>query len=232
MSIFQTDSGRPRARLVAEPLLEAGTRHAGMEFLGERRGLLEELLALGRIEPGLQVGLAVEAQDGDEVLLDAGHRRLEAIALQAGRLGLGGGDLALPGAVLGLLARLTRVLITAETGAGLRPPSSSRTMCTSSRPISIGAAPSMRVWRSGEASQRCASSMVSKRCRITQSTCSGGLGGISRCSTKPGKLAMTLLVSPCQRAKSSARSGRTLVWVTMLTVIVLCAPACRTGGPA
>ena len=105
MSIFQTDRPPPPA-LVAEPLLEAGARHAGVELLGERLGLLDELLAHRRIEPGLQVGLVVEAQDGDEVLLDAGHRRLEAIALQAGRLGLGGGDLALPGAVLGLLARL------------------------------------------------------------------------------------------------------------------------------
>ena len=61
--------------------------------------------------------------------------------------------------------------------------------------------------------------MASKRCRMTQSTCSGGLGGISRCSMKPGKVAIEVLVSPCQRAKSSARSGRTLVWVTMLTVI-------------
>ena len=32
---------------------------------------------------------------------------------------------------------------------------------------------------------------------------------------------MTVLVSPCQRAKSSARSGRTRVWVTMLTVMSL-----------
>ena len=58
----------------------------------------------------------------------------------------------------------------------------------------------------------------SKRCRITQSTCSGGLGGISRCSMKPGKVAIDVLVSPCQRANSSARSGRTQVWVTMLTL--------------
>jgi hypothetical protein len=83
----------------------------------------------------------------------------------------------------------------------------------------------MRVCRSVEPNQRCAFSMVSKRCKITQSTWTGGLGGISRCSTKPGKVAMAVLVSPCQRAKSSARSGRTVVWVTMLTVICSC-PAC------
>ena len=109
MSIFHAGRGASGARrLVAEPLLEAGARHPGVELLGERRGLLDQLLALGRIEPGLQVGLAVEAQDGDEILLHARHRRLEAIALQAGRLGLGGGDLALPGAILGFLARLAR----------------------------------------------------------------------------------------------------------------------------
>jgi len=38
-------------------------------------------LALGRIEPRLQIGLAIEAQDRDVVLLHAGYRRLEAIAL-------------------------------------------------------------------------------------------------------------------------------------------------------
>ena len=49
------------------------------------------------------------------------------------------------------LPGFTRVLMTAETGAGFRPPSSSRTIWTSSRPIRNGAAPSMRVWRSLEA---------------------------------------------------------------------------------
>ncbi len=35
---------------------------------------------------------------------------------------------------------------------------------------------------------------------------------------KPGKLEMNVLVSPCQRAKASALSGRTQVCVTMLTL--------------
>ncbi len=61
-------------------------------------------LRSGEIEPGLEIGLGVEAQDGDVVLLHAGHRRLEAVSLQAARLGLRGGDLAFPDAVLGFLA--------------------------------------------------------------------------------------------------------------------------------
>ena len=35
--------------------------------------------------------------------------------------------------------------------------------------------------------------------------------------TKPGKAATTLLVSSCQRAKASAASGRTRVWVMIVT---------------
>ena len=152
-------------------------------------GLLDQLLAHRRVEPGLEVGLAVEAQDGDVVLLHAGHRRLEAVALQARRLGLGGGDLALPGAVLGLLARLHAGADHGRDRRRLAAALRRRERCGRRRGRSASAPrPRCASARSGEASQRCASSMVSKRCRITQSTCSGGLGGISRCSMKPGKL--------------------------------------------
>ena len=44
------------------------------------------------------------------------------------------------------------------------------------------------------------------------------MGGKSRCSRKPGKRLMLLLVSPCHLAKSSLYSGRTRVCVTMLTL--------------
>ena len=71
-----------------------------MEFVGEGRGFVDEGLSERRVEPGLEIGLRVEAQDGDIVLLHAGYRRLEPIALQPGRPRLRGGDLALPGAVL------------------------------------------------------------------------------------------------------------------------------------
>ena len=36
------------------------------------------------------------------------------------------------------------------------------------------------------------------------------------CLMKPVKVAMTLLVSSCQRAKASAASGRTRVWVMIV----------------
>ena len=111
-----------------------------------------------------------------------------------------------------------RVEITAETGAGSTPSPPSCTMWTSSRPTSIGAAPWMRASRSFELSQATAASVLAKRCRITQSTCAGGLGGITVCLMKPGNAATTALVSSCQRAKPSALSGRTRVWVTIVTV--------------
>ncbi len=114
----------------------------------------------------------------------------------------------------------TRVLITALTGEVRAALASSLTMWTSSRPTSIGVAPWMRACRSGEASQALACSRLWNRCTITQSTCSGGRGGISCCSMKPGKAATTALVSVCHRAKASALSGRMVVCVTMLTDVV------------
>ena len=78
----------------------------------------------------------------------------------------------------------------------------------------------MRVSRCSEWSQAAAASALAKRCRITQSTCAGGLGGITVCLMKPGNAATTLLVSSCQRAKASALSGRTRVCVTMVTLPV------------
>ena len=61
-------------------------------------------------------------------------------------------------------------------------------MWTSSRPTSIGCAPSMRASRSlGIAARPSAASVSAKRCRITQSTCAGGLGGMTDCLMKPGK---------------------------------------------
>jgi hypothetical protein len=37
----------------------------------------------------------------------------------------------------------------------------------------------------------------------------------------PGKLEITVLVSPCHRANASALSGRTHVCVTMLTLVAV-----------
>src|SRR5215472_9757194 len=90
-------------------------------------------------------------------------------------------------------------------------------MWTSSLPTSIGWMPCTRFSRSCELSQATACASLAKRCRITQSTCCGGLGGITVCSMKPGKPAMILLVSACQRANSSFCSALTLVWVMIET---------------
>src|SRR5262245_53229450 len=110
-----------------------------------------------------------------------------------------------------------RVEITTATGAGRAPAPPSLTIWTSSLPTSMSWAPCTRFNRSCELSQATAWASLAKRCRITQSTCCGGLGGITVCSTKPGKPAMILLVSACQRAKASSCSTLTRVWVTMVT---------------
>ena len=87
-----------------EPLVEARPGDAGVEFLGEIACRLQELVTFRRVEPGLQVRLGVEAHDGEPILLHAGHRRLEAIALETRGPRLGSSDALLPGAVGGLLA--------------------------------------------------------------------------------------------------------------------------------
>ena len=205
MSIFQTD-GPASARASSRNHCSKPVR-AMRAWNSSVRGSASStsFLRTGEFEPGLQVGLAVEAQDGDVVLLDAGHGRLEAIALQAGRLRLRGGDLALPGAVLGLLAGLhpgadhgrdrrglaAAFVVAHDVDVVAADQHRRRALDARLRARSRPASASHPRWRA-------------KRCRITQSTCSGGLGGISRCSMKPGKLAIDVLVSPCQRAKSSA----------------------------
>ena len=54
------------------------------------------------------------------------------------------------------------------------------------------------------------------------------------CLTNPGKVAMTRLVSSCQRAKSAAASGRTRVWVMIVVPspsgAVLALPRPLTAG--
>jgi hypothetical protein len=90
-------------------------------------------------------------------------------------------------------------------------------MWMSSVPTSIGAMPSILSSRCCELSQAVAASVLVKRCRITQSTCAGGLGGITVCWMKPRNLATIVLVSSCQRANASLASGRTRVCVTIVT---------------
>jgi hypothetical protein len=75
--------------------------------------------------------------------------------------------------------------------------------------------------RRSERSQAEAASAPAKRCTITQSTCTGGLGGMTLCSTKPGNSAAAALIALCQRANSSAIPSRTRVCVTTVT-----GPAC------
>ena len=53
----------------------------------------------GESSQACRLRLGVEAQDGKPVVLHAGDRRLEPIALEARRLRLGGGDALLPRAV-------------------------------------------------------------------------------------------------------------------------------------
>jgi hypothetical protein len=66
---------------------------------------------------------------------------------------------------------------------------------------------------------------------MTQSTWAGGLGGITVCLMKPGTAATIRLVSSCQRAKASARSGRTRVWVTIVTEPAVAARAMPLMAP-
>ena len=139
-----------------------------------------------------------------------------------------------------------RVEMTAETGAGSTPAPPSLTRWMSSRPSSMGAAPSSRFSRCADFSHATAASVSVKRCRMTQSTWAGGLGGITVCWMKPANAETIVLVSSCHRANAPALSGRTRVCVTTVTVpaadeptlaarsitLMAAAPAWRRCGPA
>src|SRR5262245_22000942 len=59
--------------------------------------------------------------------------------------------------------------------------------------------------------------MSAKRCRMTQSTCAGGLGGMTVCCRKPGKPATVRLVASCHAANAFSALARTRVCVTIVT---------------
>jgi hypothetical protein len=124
-----------------------------------------------------------------------------------------------------------RVEITAEAGAGKTPVAPSPMMLMSSRPTNMGAASSNRFNRCSELSQATAVAVLANRWRMTQSTWTGGLGGITVCLMKPGNPATMALTSSCQTAKASALSGRTRVWITMVTP-PLAAADCPAAVPS
>jgi len=80
-------------------LVEAGAHCPHAAGIGEGFRLIDKLLALRRVEPGLEVRFGIEAQDGQTIVLNAGHRRLDPVALKAWRLRLCRGDSASPFAV-------------------------------------------------------------------------------------------------------------------------------------
>jgi hypothetical protein len=73
-------------------LVEAGAHDARVALIGEGFRLIEQFLALGRVQPGLEVRFGIEAQDGQPIVLNTGDRRLAPIALKARRLRLRFGD--------------------------------------------------------------------------------------------------------------------------------------------
>src|SRR5215471_11722799 len=75
-----------------------------MKLFEKRRRLLEQLLSLGRAEPAPEVLFGIETQYRQPVILHAGYRRLEAVALKAGRLRLGRRNPLLPRAECRFLA--------------------------------------------------------------------------------------------------------------------------------
>ena len=200
MSIFQTGSGAPRRR--------RSRNHCSKPVRTRESGILRSAALLPRAAAAFAANRARPAdccslskrRIGDPVFLHAGDRRLEPVALETRRAAPGRRRSALPGAELGFLAGLDARDITADTGAAARRAPLSRTRCTSSRPTSMGARP--RASPPLGRSQRAAATLA-KRCWITQSTCSGGLGGNTLCSMKPGNLA-----TACWSRSASARIPR------------------------
>lgn len=73
-------------------MVEAGAHDPRVALIGEGFRLIEQFLALGRVQPGLEVRFGIEAQDGQPIVLNTGDRRLAPIALKARRLRLRFGD--------------------------------------------------------------------------------------------------------------------------------------------
>lgn len=107
----------------------------------------------------------------------------------------------------------------AETGLGAGTLDLPRTTWTSARPVSSGWTNVNRSSRFGKRNQPIAESESAKGCRITQSSCAGGLGGSILCLRKPGKLATIWLVSVCQVSKTAVPPGRTVVCVAIVTAM-------------
>src|SRR5215212_2266456 len=79
-----------------EPLIEASADDTVMRLLGERVSLIEQLLALRRIHPGVQVSFVVKLNDRHPVVLHARDRGADLEALRTRKLGLRGGDMLRP----------------------------------------------------------------------------------------------------------------------------------------
>ena len=65
-------------------MVEAGAHDPRVALLGKGFRLIEQFLALGRVQPGLEVRFGIEAQDGQPIVLNTGDRRLASIALKPG----------------------------------------------------------------------------------------------------------------------------------------------------
>ena len=65
-------------------MVEAGAHDPRVALIGEGFQLIEQFLALGRVQPGLEVRFGIEAQDGQPIVLNTGDRRLAPIALKPG----------------------------------------------------------------------------------------------------------------------------------------------------